>query len=171
MRRFRKICERHRDRIFTFACYYLGNREDAEDVTQEVLLRLWENWRSIEQEGLPAWITRVARNACLDSLRRRHSYRNVVSADPDEQVLATAADTASDPAGQLEASDFQRQLEDALQHLPEAHRAVVVLREIQGMKYEQISNSLNLPLNTVKVYLHRGRQQLCRQLHRNMGES
>lgn len=81
MRRFRKICERHRDRIFTFACYYLGNREDAEDVTQEVLLRLWENWRSIEPEGLPAWITRVARNACLDALRRRHSYRTVVSAD------------------------------------------------------------------------------------------
>lgn len=171
MRRFRKICERHRDRIFTFACYYLGNREDAEDVTQEILLRLWENWRSIEPEGLPAWITRVARNACLDALRRRHSYRTVVSADPDEQILSTAAATASDPVEQLEASDFQRQLEDALQHLPEAHRAVVVLREIQGMKYEQIGNSLDLPLNTVKVYLHRGRQQLRRQLHRNMGES
>ena len=171
MRRFRKICERHRDRISTFACYYLGNREDAEDVTQEVLLRLWDHWRSIKPEGLPAWITRVTRNACLDALRRRHSYRTVVSAYPDEQILATAADTAPDPADQLEASDFQRQLEDALQHLPEAHRAVVVLREIQGMKYEEIGDSLDLPLNTVKVYLHRGRQQLRQQLHRDMGES
>ncbi|MBT4496815.1 MAG: sigma-70 family RNA polymerase sigma factor [Gemmatimonadetes bacterium] len=170
MRRFRKLCERHRDRVYTFAWYFLGNREDAEDVAQEVLIRLWNHWQEVEPARLPAWITRVARNVCLDLLRKRKSYRAVVSGEGDEEALARVASRGPDPEKLAEASEFQRQLERALQALPEIHRTVVVLREIQGLKYEEIAESLGLPLNTVKVYLHRGRRELREQLRKSMDD-
>jgi RNA polymerase sigma-70 factor (ECF subfamily) len=158
MRRFRRLCEQHQNRIFTFTRYYLGNREDAEDVTQEVLLRLWEHGRQVPEPELPAWLTRVARNACVDVLRKRRTYPAAVGSDPG--ALVGAAARGPGPDSLAEASQFGQHLERALQLLPEAQRAVLVLREVQGMKYEEISESVGLPVNTVKVYLHRGRQAL-----------
>ena len=170
MRRFRKLCEKHRDRVYTFAWYFLGNREDAEDVVQEVLIRLWNHWQEVDPVRLPAWITRVARNACLDALRKRKSYRSVVSGESGEKALARAASGGPDPEKLAEALEFQRELERALQTLPEAHRSVVVLREIQRLKYDEIAEALDLPLNTVKVYLHRGRRELREQLRKSMDD-
>lgn len=169
MRRFRKLCEEHRDRIYTFARYYLGNREDAEDVAQEVLLRLWDNWRQVEAGRLPAWIARVTRNACLDALRSRKIYRSVVSGEEREWVDRMPAG-GLDPEALAEASEFRQRLERALGELPEAHRAVVVMREIQEMRYEEIGTALGLPLNTVKVYLHRGRRALREELRKNAAD-
>ena len=78
LRAFEKIADRHRDRIFTFACYHLGNRDDAEDVTQEVLVRLWKNLDSLEDARIMPWLIHVTRNACIDSLRRRRTYPGVL---------------------------------------------------------------------------------------------
>ena len=168
MRRFRKQCQQHKDRIFTFALYFLGNREDAEDTTQEVLLRLWDQGRHFSGDHLAAWITKVTRNACIDRLRQRQSYQTIVQADPDNKHQDRAAIQHPDPAAQTEAGEFRRQLEQALSKLTEPHRSIVVLREIQQMSYEQIGSALDLPLNTVKVYLHRGRQQLRQHLKKSI---
>ena len=156
MRRFRQLCDRHQHRVYTFSFYFLSNREDAEDVTQEVLVRLWERGREIEEEDLPAWITRVTRNACIDLLRRRRRLPFEASQDTLDRMVSLDPG----PDTRLEAVELRRRLESALLHLPEAHRAVVVLREIQGLKYEEIGQALELPLNTVKVYLHRARREL-----------
>lgn len=150
MGRFRRLCQEHRDRIYTFAFYYTGNREDAEDITQEVLFRLWHHGLRMDDESVAAWLTRVVRNACLDALRQRSRYRSVVSAQDPEPVLAVEADDV----------DLRRQLEAALTRLENPLREIVILREIQGLSYREISQSLELPLNTVKVYLHRGRRRL-----------
>ena len=154
MGRFRQLCREHRDRIYTFAWYYMGNREDAEDITQEVLLRLWRHRPSNDAEGAAAWLTRVARNACLDALRRRRSYRAVISAQDPEPALRQARASGSERA------ELQLNLEAALTRLDSPYREIVILREIQGLPYGDISRSLDLPLNTVKVYLHRGRKRL-----------
>lgn len=150
MGRFRRLCQEHRDRIYTFAFYYMGNREDAEDITQEVLFRLWHHGLRMDDESVAAWLTRVARNACLDALRQRRRYRSVVSAQDPEPVLAVEADDV----------DLRRQLEAALTRLESPLREIVIMREIQDLSYREISQSLELPLNTVKVYLHRGRRRL-----------
>ena len=150
MGRFRRLCQEHRDRIYTFAFYYMGNREDAEDITQEVLFRLWHHGLRMDDESAAAWLTRVARNACLDALRQRSRYRSVVSTQDPEPVLAVEADDV----------DLRRQLEAALTRLESPLREIVIMREIQGLSYREISQSLKLPLNTVKVYLHRGRRRL-----------
>jgi RNA polymerase sigma-70 factor (ECF subfamily) len=154
MGRFRRLCQEHRDRIYTFAFYYMGNREDAEDITQEVLFRLWHHGLRIDDESVAAWLTRVARNACLDALRQRRRYRSVVSTQDPEPVLQRT------PAVEAGDVDLRRQLEAALTRLETPLREIVIMREIQDLSYREISQSLELPLNTVKVYLHRGRRRL-----------
>ncbi|NIM18841.1 MAG: sigma-70 family RNA polymerase sigma factor [Candidatus Latescibacteria bacterium] len=163
-RRFRKLVDQHRHRIYTFAYYHLGNREEAEDVSQEVLMRMWKNWEEVEPATLPAWITRVTRNACIDALRKRTRYQAMVI--PEEDCEASVR-SAADRGGQetvLDAIDIRERLEKALSALEEPYRAIVILREIQGMTYEEISEVLDIPLGTIKVYLHRGRRKLRRRL-------
>ena len=160
--RFRCLCEAHQDRIFTYSRYLLGSAEDAEDVTQEVLVRLWDRGRGIAPEGLPAWLTRVTRNACLDLLRQRRR-RPAHEAGIDAELIE---DPTPGPAAQTEATEMRRQLRTCLQRLPEVQRSIVVLREIDGLAYEEIAQALELPLNTVKVYLHRGREHLRREMQK-----
>ena len=160
MRRFKKLCSQHQHRVYTFAYYYLGNREDAEDVTQEVLIRLWERGQQVEGEGLPAWITQVTRNACLDALRKRQSARILGGAGDDEEMLARVPGADPDPEQLAEVAELRQRLDQALALLPELQRSILILREVQGRDYEEISATLGLPLNTMKVYLHRGRQRL-----------
>lgn len=165
MRTFKKMMNRHRDRVFTFALYYLGQREEAEDVAQEVFIRLWKYGDRVEAGKLEQWLTTVTRNACYDALRRRKVYHaHITTADPADDAFAAIADGAASPQQQSESSDFQEKLEQALAQIDEPYRSILILREIQDYKYEQISDALKLPLNTIKAYLHRGRKMLREQL-------
>lgn len=161
---FQESADRYRNRIFTFASYCLGHRDDAQDVTQEVLVRLWKNWAQIEPERVEPWIIHVTRNACIDVMRRRASYRKIVAPDPEGEAIDLAASSAPDPSASSETSEFQAHVERALSTLREPYRSIVVLREIQDYRYEEISAALEMPLNTVKVYLHRARRKLRREL-------
>lgn len=149
----------HMDKVYSFAYYYLGNREDAEDVAQEVLIRYWNHRSKLEADGTPAWLNRVTRNACFDQLRRRKTRRAVLDQDGDAKA-ERAPSTGLDPERRATGNDFQRHLKRALTAVPEPYRSVVILREIQDLKYGEIAGRLEMPLNTVKTYLHRGRRQL-----------
>jgi len=168
--RFAKVVDRHRHRIYTFAYYHLGNREEAEDVSQEVLIRLWKNWRTIHSNGIPAWITRVTRNACIDAIRKRSRYRAMVTAEEDCPTAPVAAAGSGGTQSVLESIDFRDRLEKALAELDEPYKTIVILREIQEMTYEEISHAVEMPLNTVKVYLHRGRKSLRESMRRMLEE-
>jgi RNA polymerase sigma-70 factor (ECF subfamily) len=161
---FQESADRYRNRIFTFARYCLGDQDDAQDVTQEVLVRLWKNWDSIEPERVEPWIIHVTRNACIDVMRRRSSYRKVVAPDPEGEAMSLASTPAPDPSALTETMDFHAHVERALSTLREPYRSIVVLREIQDYRYEEISAALDMPLNTVKVYLHRARRKLRKEL-------
>lgn len=168
--RFTKLVDQHRHRIYTFAYYHLGNREEAEDVSQEVLIRLWKNWQNIHTDGIPAWITRVTRNACIDALRKRNRYKAMVVTEENcESRLETAAGGGGRQSV-LEAIEFQDRLEKALANLDEPYKTIVILREIQEMSYEEISHTVEMPLNTVKVYLHRGRKALRDEMRQILKE-
>lgn len=161
---FQESVDRYRDRVFTFACYCLGQRDDAEDVTQEVLVRLWKNWESIDVERLEPWLIHVTRNACIDVIRKRKTYSALVAPDPEGESMARAQSLAPSPSDSAETSDFQEHLERALRDIAEPYRSIVILREIQDYRYEEISEALGMPLNTIKVYLHRGRRKLRERL-------
>lgn len=168
---FQRFVEEHKNRLHSFAYYFLGSREEAEDVLQEVLLRLWRCWDGLDRRQLAAWTTRVTRNACIDALRRRHAYRKVVAEDGDGTAAERAAAREPDPERAAASADFRRRLEAALAELAEPHRSVLILREIQGLKYTEISSALDLPLNTVKTYIHRGRRMLRLALEEHHGET
>jgi len=158
--RFRNLVDQHRHRIYTFAYYHLGNREEAEDVTQEVLIKMWQHRDKIEPASLKAWLSRVTRNGCIDVIRKRNRYQAMVV---PEEVIEAGVKTTAVGAGQntiLDNLGFRMELEKALNTLEEPYRSIVILREIQELKYDEISKALDLPLNTVKVYLHRARRML-----------
>jgi len=161
----------HQRRIFSFAYYLLHNREEAEDVTQEVLLRLFRNRRTVEPERMGAWLLRVTRNACYDLLRQRRT-RNRHTAEIDEEVALELPDEDTpSPEKQAGAAVFRHSLQEALRELPEPYRSVLILREIQGLKYHEIAETLEMPLNTVRVNLHRGRRKLRERLHEDYADA
>lgn len=171
MNGFEAAADRHQRKVYTFARYYLGNSEEAEDVTQEVLVKLWQHHSTIDAEGQHAWIMKVTRNACFDRLRRRQTAARFFTEDPDETASARVPDSVPGPAERAEASDFKRHLRSALEQLKDPMKSIVILREIQGLKYDEIAETLEVPLNTVRVYLHRGRQKLREQLKEVYGHA
>ena len=163
-REFEKLVREYQHRVFTFARYCVGNAEEAQDVTQEVLLKLWNNLDKLEPAGVWPWLIRVTRNASIDALRKRGSYRAVVREDPEGEATERMWSTAPSPDTRIESAEFQQHLRAALAEVREPYRSIVVLREIEDLKYEEIAAALELPLNTVKVYLHRGRRMLRQRL-------
>jgi RNA polymerase sigma factor (sigma-70 family) len=161
---FESAVERHQHRVFTFASYFLGDRSEAEDVTQEVLIKLWRKRGMIRSKRLGGWLLKVTRNACYDRLRRRQSMARVFSMNPDDAVLELASTGEPGPEALTRASELRDWLGSAVGGLNEPQRSIVILREIQGLSYEEICQSLELPLTTVRVALHRGRRRLRERL-------
>lgn len=157
---FERYVHQYQDRVFGFACYFLGSREDAKDVTQDVLIRLWRHRDDVDTTRLLPWLMRVTRNACIDQKRRRSRHYEVNGKD-----LEVYTDESDDsPADRLQSAEGLRMLEEAIEQIPEPYHSVIILREIQNMKYEEISGAMDMPLNTVKVYIHRARKMLREQL-------
>jgi RNA polymerase sigma-70 factor (ECF subfamily) len=163
---FEQVVEAQKNRVYTLAYYILGKPEDAEEILQEVLLRLWQNRRKVDAGRLGPWLARVTRNACYDRLRRRTSAgRDRIRAVESEQ-LERAPGRDPDPEQRAVSAELKVRITDELQQLAEPFRSVLILREIQELKYHEISEVLELPLNTVRVYLHRGRRRLRERLRR-----
>lgn len=158
---FERRVHQYQDRVFSFACYLLGSRDDARDVTQDVLIRLWRAGAGLDEDRVLQWLMRVTRNACIDVLRHRKTVNAVVVAGADADDVPYSDDS---PMDRVVTADQTQLIESALEKLPEPHRSIVILREIQDLKYDEISAALEMPLNTVKVYLHRGRKMLREQL-------
>lgn len=162
--RFRTLVEEHQHRVFGFAAYYLGDHAEAEDVTQEVLLRLWRNVEKVEMEKAGAWLTQVTRNACFDRLRSRRVERRYFVAAGPEGEMPEAPDRGESPEEALAARDLDRLLRRAVATLEEPYRSIALLREVEGRSYQEIAEVMEMPLNTVKTYLHRARRRLRDEL-------
>ena len=161
---FKKLVKEHQNRIYTFAHYYLNNREEAEDVTQDVLLRLWKHGHNIQLDAVSAWLIKVTRNACYDAIRRRKTRRTYNDSDYNQSSISQLATEEPSPCEEMESLDLQGRVESALAMIREPYRSILILREIQDLKYEHIAKSMELPLNTVKGYLHRGRKKMREHL-------
>lgn len=163
---FERAVREHQRSVFTFARYLLGNQEEAEDVAQEALVRLWRHWDDLDAERLEAWLLKVTRNLCYDRLRSlRSERRNLPRADAEgvtERLVAKEPSPESRAAGNA----LGRQLMEAMSELREPYKSAVVLREIRGLAYREIAEALDVPLNSVKVHVHRGRRMLREMLER-----
>jgi RNA polymerase sigma-70 factor (ECF subfamily) len=148
--------EQHRQRVYSFAYYSLRAKEDAEDVTQEVFIKLWQHWQKVDHGKLGAWLMRVARNAVIDHVRKQRPAQANLDhyADVDDQA------GRSDEASEIDRQIFKDQLQLAIKSLDDPFRSIVVMRDVQGLNYADIQASLSISESQVKVYLHRGRRKL-----------
>ena len=159
-----RTVEMHKDRVFRFAYCFLGDRAEAEDVTQEVLVRLWRSHAKVDGSRLGAWLMRVTRNLCIDAVRARTRERALMAGERALRAIEASPAAARQPESAVELSELAERVKRALEVLAEPYRTVVVLREIQGMSYDELSEALGMPLNTIKVYLHRARRRLRDEL-------
>jgi len=157
------VIEEHQRRVFTLAVYLLEDREEAEDVTQEVLIQCWRTGHEVAPERLGAWLLKVTRNRCIDRIRARRAGRSRLTLQNAEGMLE-APDLNPGPERRLRGSQLGETIRRALADLAEPARSVVILREIQGLAYSEIADALELPLNTVRVTLHRARRRLRNEL-------
>jgi len=161
---FEEVVSQQQRKVYSFAHYYLGSPEEAEDVTQEVFLKLWRHWQKIELPSVRPWLLRVTRNACFDRLRQRRSMSRVIQPNVEPEIVESSPAQESDPETQTQRAAFRRHVRQALEALSEPYRSVLILREIQGLRYREISDTLEMPLNTVRVNIHRGRRLLREEL-------
>jgi RNA polymerase sigma-70 factor, ECF subfamily len=152
---FAMLLPRYRDKVFRLSFSMLRNRAVAEDVTQDILLRVWRALPGYgAQAALSTWIYAIAKNACLSEMRKR---RPVVSFDDgegdyDAEIAALGTADADDSA--------TVSVTQLLDQLPERYRQAVMLFYMEDKSYEQTAESLGLPLGTVKALLHRARKRL-----------
>lgn len=171
---FKRFLGEHESRVFGYAFYFLHNREDAEDVTQEVFLRLWRYWDRVDRDRMAAWVMRVTHNCCIDWIRSKKTSVLQQRSRVDVDALVSNADGDSDPESQYVLTEEQKVLLDAMETLPEKTKSMLLLHYFQGLKYEEIGEILDTKVSTVKVAVHRGRKVLRdvlrEQFPENMGK-
>jgi RNA polymerase sigma-70 factor (ECF subfamily) len=155
-----EIAREHGRFLYTVAYRLTGDHDDAQDLVQEVLLRVRRGLATYQPGSLHGWLSRIATNAFLDDVRRRKRR----PADPlgDAGDLILPATPAADEA--LAAANLSDEVQAALVALPEEYRSAVVLCDVVGFGYQEIAESLDVPVGTVRSRIHRGRAQLRKVL-------
>jgi RNA polymerase sigma-70 factor (ECF subfamily) len=154
------IARDHGRFLYTVAYRLTGNHDDAQDLVQEVLLRVRRGLASYTPGSLEGWLSRITTNAFLDEVRRRKRRPLEIVPDLPERALGVDAD----PDEVLGRSRLPGDVQDAIRALPEDFRAAVVLCDVVGLDYAEIGDSLGIPAGTVRSRIHRGRAQLRKAL-------
>ena len=160
MDEFRDIIEQYRHKVYTLAYYQLGNHDDAEDATQEAFIRLWKHWGTVKTDTILQWLLRVTRNVCIDMHRKHFRERATIGGERYEVILETVSSDQPNQRTIIEQSEFANIVQEKIRDLEEPYRSILILREIQEMSYAGIGETLDMPINSIKGYLHRGRRLL-----------
>jgi len=162
------IVESYKHRIFHVAYKFVGRHDLAEELTQDIFLKLFRVLNTFDRRAdFQSWLISVSRNLCIDHYRSVRKKRELT----DHGIDATNVPLASrgpDPLATLEYGDRRVMLQRALRQLPDTLRTAVILRDIKELTYQEIAAHLNLPDGTVKSRINRGRKELARQLRHLM---
>ncbi|HEU4674392.1 MAG TPA: RNA polymerase sigma factor SigE [Motilibacteraceae bacterium] len=152
-----EVVRTHSARVYRLAYRLTGNQHDAEDLTQEVFVRVFRSLSSYTPGTFEGWLHRITTNLFLDQVRRKQRIRFDALADDAADRLAGREPS---PAQRLDDRMFDADIQTALDALPPDFRAAVVLCDIEGLSYEEIAATLGIKLGTVRSRIHRGRAQL-----------
>ena len=149
-----EVARDHGAFLYTVAYRLAGNADDAQDLVQEALVRVRRGLERYEPGSLEGWLARIVTNVFLDEVRRRRRRPADALPDDPERVLPTTpgADEASE--------ELSEEIQRALAEVPEDFRAPVVLCDVADQSYEQIAETLGIPVGTVRSRIHRGRRML-----------
>ncbi len=162
-----EIVERHGERIYNLAYRFAGRPEEAEDLTQEVFLKLYRQLHRYRGDvPLLAWALRLSRNLCIDHYRHHRTRRR--SETVPEEVLEHLP-AGDDPGERSSRRESRRLVHQVLAEMPETQASVVMLRDLQGLSYEEIAGFFEVPIGTIKSRLNRARRELTRRLEARLG--
>lgn len=157
------LVRRYQSRVYAVASHYMANREEARDVAQEIFIRVYRRLDTFrgDERFLP-WLLKLARNCCIDRLRRLKARMPPVTVPIEEgPEIPSFEQSAEDLADR---STRERLLYRALAILDDTNREMILLKDIQGIKLEEIARMLEIPLGTVKSRSHRARIELARAI-------
>lgn len=167
-RAFAEIVELYKDKIFHLAYRMLNNRHEAEDVVQETFLRVFRNLdRYDENLKFSTWIYRIGTNLCIDRLRKRKPSYSLDAEINDQDGTDGYSMIPSDdrtPESEMLLSETQRIIHESIESLPAKYKTIMLLRYIQDLSLQEISDVLDLPVTTIKTRVHRGREFLRKKL-------
>jgi RNA polymerase sigma-70 factor, ECF subfamily len=162
-RGFEELVTAYQHRVFGVALRMLGSRAEAEEVAQEVFLRAYRSIGTFRGDArLSTWLYAITSRLCVTRLTT--GERRI--ARLGEDTLVRLADPRADPTTALERRELAQALETAIADLPEERRIVVILRDLEGLSYDEIAEALDLELNTVRSRLHRARLELKDKLEK-----
>ena len=173
-----QLVREHHRRVYGLCYRFTGNPSDAEDLTQDVFLKVYSNLSSFDtgRGSLQVWITTMTRNLLVDNFRRTKNQRATGSLDdggesaeelkPVDRLVARDAS----PHEMAARKELEKMVQDALSHVSVELREAVILRDLQDLDYKEIAQVLGIPEGTVKSRISRGRAELARLLERNKRE-
>ena len=149
--------------IFNVACKMFSNSEDASDIAQEALIKAYKNIDKFDfNSSFSTWLYRITVNACIDEMRRRKGRESIsIDAEDEESGLAVQIeDTSLGAEERVIQNETVSEVRTAIDKLSEEHKTVIILRDLQDMTYEQVAQTLDLSIGTVKSRLARARKSL-----------
>jgi RNA polymerase sigma-70 factor (ECF subfamily) len=166
------IVNSYGQRIYNLSYRYTGRKEDAEDLTQEIMIRIYRNLRSYRSDAgsLQNWILRVARNLVIDHYRQSRRFRQFGGSE-ELETLNIADDTSPNPQRAAEQIESARFLQSGLQALSPELKEAIILRDLEGMAYQDIADFLRVPEGTIKSRINRGRLELARLLSKRRSKN
>jgi len=152
---FQALVERHRSMVYRVAYQFAGNHHDAEDIAQEVFIKVYRSLDRFRQDAqLTSWMYRIVMNACIDHRRRQRPAVAAPFGEEAEQRMLNTPEDRPDPEERAYAGELGQVLESEIGRLPNGQRVVFVMRHHQGMKLCEIAEALGLAEGTVKRQLH-----------------
>lgn len=160
---FAEIVSLYQKAVYNSALYIAKNREDAEDIAQEVFLKLWRTLGSYREDAsLKTWVARLTKNCAIDYIRDRNKKSTSSLTDEDDGGENDVADEdiSSNPEKSFEREERIKAVRKAVENLPEPIRETLILREFHDMSYAEIASALGISEGTVKSRVSRGREQV-----------
>ena len=165
---YRELLGRYQRPVFSLVYRMVRDRELAEDLAQETFVKVFNHLESYNPKyKFSSWIFKIASNLAIDHLRKKEldtvsldGSRNARTADEVESTRISVASTDENPEELLEARELGDEIEAAIGQLRAEYRTAIVLRHVEGRPYEEIAEIMEIPLGTVKTYIHRARMEL-----------
>ena len=169
---FEQLVERHQRLVVGTVSRMLGNNSDAEDVAQQVFLRVWKSAKRYEPRAkFTTWLLKITRNLVFNELRRRSRHPQVpLQAESEEEERPIRDEHAVAPDASLLEQELRQAIDAAIADLPETQRLAVILRRYEDLSYEEIAETLDQSVSAVKSLLFRARTELRSSLSRYLTE-
>ena len=163
---FTQLIVQYQVPLYNMALRMVGGPDDAADIAQESFLRAWEKIRTLRDAPFKSWLFQIAANLCYDHFRRGRRYGVMPEEDQTGNVVGLGI-TTPDPQERAEASERNKLVRESIEALEHDMRIAIILRDVNGMAYDEIAGVLRVPLGTVKSRIARARAQVQERLQQH----